>query len=469
MPLYTYLNADKLAECHNQIGEVCFQQGKYKIAIKEFQEAILFAEIYNLSLQKQKALFSLSEIYKIQGNNILALEMMDEYSNEIDDYYNQDTGEGLAGLIVMSQNEEKQKEIALLEKEDALKTQQLKSRNQFFYGAIVLIILFLAFSVFSFYMSRKQKKSNIKLQEQYNQIHAQKKELEAQSKILDKATRSILRQKDELENKTGKITSSIRYASRIQKAMLPSKAMFEKHFTDYFVFFKPKESVSGDFFWLDEIDDSKKPSLFQNSIQVQNKKLIFAVVDCTGHGVPGAFMSMLGDAYLNQIINMQKIFEPEMILFELHKAIRYTLQQQESDNNDGMDVAISVIDKKDKTLEFAGAKNPIIYFQNNKMYRINGDLMSIGGLQKEKVRYFTKHTIDISIPTSAYMYSDGFQDQFGGKFGRKFMAKPFRQLLFDNHQKPFPEQKEHINKVLKSWKKRKYNQMDDITIVGFKI
>ena len=463
------LNAYTISRCHNNLGNVYFQQNKYDKAISEFNDALLNAEMFNLPIQKQEALLFLSDIYKIQGNSVKSLEYMTLYSEAIEDYFNKNTSEGFAGIIVISQNKEKQKEIELLEKEDALKSQQLKSRQQIVYGAIVLIILFLAFAIFFFYMSRKQKRSNKILQKQFNKINQQKKELEAQSKILDKATRSILRQKDELEKKTWKITSSIRYASRIQKAMLPNKTMFQQHFSEYFVFFKPKENVSGDFFWISEVAENDKPSLFQKNAPLEDKKIILAVVDCTGHGVPGAFMSMLGDAYLNQIISIQKLYEPDKILFELHKAIRHTLQQQESDNNDGMDIAICSIDKKNKTIEFAGAKNPLLYIQNDKMYRITGDLTSIGGLQKEKTRYFTKHTIDVSITTTAYMYTDGYQDQFGGKLGRKFMGKPFRQLLYDNSDKSFEEQKQTLNTSLKRWKRKKYHQMDDITVVGFKL
>ncbi len=459
----------KIAECYNKIGEVFFLENNYKKALLNFQKALEISEIVSLSIQKQVSYLYISKIYEKQGNTKKALYYINLYNDEKELFYNQNTKEGFAGVIVLSQNEEKQKEIELLEKEDALKSQQLKSNRQLVYIAILLIIVFLAFTIYFFYSSRKQKKQNLLLQVQYNKINLQKKEIETQSRILEKATRSILKGKDELEKKSNKITSSIRYASRIQKAMLPTKKVLETYFNEYFVFYRPKESVSGDFFWLNVVDDNKRPTLFQKNIPIEEKKIIFSVVDCTGHGVPGAFMSMLGDAYLNQIVNVQNIQEPEDILYELHKIIRYTLQQQETDNNDGMDVSLCVVDRKNKTLKFAGAKNPIIYVQNEEMYRINGDLTSIGGLQKEKERFFTGHTIDVSVPTHVYMYSDGYQDQFGGKYGRKYMAKPFRKLLFDNHAKSFLKQKEILVKEYKKWKGKEYKQMDDITVVGFKI
>jgi len=470
LKIYKKRNANhKIAECYNKLGENYYLNDKLTDALTNINKALEIAEINSLSLQKQFAYQYISEIYRQQGKTAMALDYMILYNEEKDNFYELNTKEGFAQVIVLSQNEEKQKEIALLEEADKLKSKQLRSNRQLAYIAILLIIVFIAFTIYLFYTSKKQKKQNNLLQKQYDKINFQKKEIESQAKILEKATRSILKQKDELLKKTTKITSSIKYASRIQKAMLPTKSVLEKYFDDYFVFYRPKESVSGDFFWLSEVADSKRPSLFQSKIPDNEKKIVFAVVDCTGHGVPGAFMSMLGDAYLNQIIGVQKIQDPEEILYELHKVIRHTLQQQETDNNDGMDMSICVVDRKEQTLKFAGAKNPIVYIQNQEMYRINGDLASIGGLQKEKERFFTGHTIDVSVPTCVYMYSDGFQDQFGGKHGRKFMAKPFRQMLYDHHKLPFAKQKEKITKIFKDWKGKDYAQMDDITLVGFKI
>ena len=459
----------KISECYNKLGENYFLNGKLSYALKSFNKALEIAGINSLSLQKQFAYEYISAIYRQQGKPEKALDFITLYNIEKDFFYEQNTKEGFAQVIVLSQNEEKQKEIALLEEADKLKSKQLRSNRQLAYIAILLIIVFIAFTMYFFYTSKKQKKQNSLLQKQYDKINFQKKEIESQAKILEKATRSILKQKDQLLKKTTKITSSIKYASRIQKAMLPTKSVLGKYFDDYFVFYRPKESVSGDFFWLSEVADNKRPSLFQSKIPDNEKKIVFSVIDCTGHGVPGAFMSMLGDAYLNQIIGVQKIQEPEEILYELHKVIRHTLQQHETDNNDGMDMSICVVDRKEQTLKFAGAKNPIVYIQNEEMYRINGDLASIGGLQKEKERFFTGHTIDVSVPTCVYMYSDGFQDQFGGKYGRKFMAKPFRQMLYDNHKFPFVKQKENITKIFKGWKGKNYSQMDDVTLVGFKI
>jgi serine phosphatase RsbU (regulator of sigma subunit) len=455
----------KIIECYNDLGILYFQQNNFKQSENYFNKALaliqttyssgeLIAYKYLAKISQQKNDYKKSTFY------------LNQYIDALKKTFQSKAEQGYAEVILTFQNEENQKEIELLEKEDALKSQLLRNKQQQVYGAAIVIILLIFFAIILYFYIRKQKKINLVLQEQNRKINLQKKEIETQSRILEKATRDLLKQKDKIVAQNNKIKSSITYASRIQKAMLPDLTIFNKFFEDSFVLFMPKETVSGDFYWISQIKE-QKPSLFKST--EENTKIVVTVVDCTGHGVPGAFMSMLGDAYLNQIINVLHITEPDKILYELHKTIRFTLQQEHSENNDGMDLALCVIDKKERTLKFAGAKNPLVYIQNGKINRIQGDLMSIGGLQKEKERLFKVHTIDITAKTWIYLYSDGYQDQFGGKYGRKFMAQPFRQLLLDNHKRPFEEQKQVLISTLNSWKGKKYHQMDDITVLGLLI
>ncbi|MBN2893346.1 MAG: SpoIIE family protein phosphatase [Bacteroidales bacterium] len=455
----------KLATTSNLLGYSNFLQNKFSSSIGYLNLGLDAALNYENNDEKLFAYDYLAQIYSKQGNLKLANEYLNLYNEELNNNFEKIAEQGYAEVILTFQNEEKQKEIELLEKEDALKSQLLKNKQQQIYGAILVMVLLLLFAILLYYYMQKQKKVNKLLQEQNRKINLQKKEIESQSKILEKATRNLVHQKDEIQNKNKKITSSINYASRIQKSMLAPSRVFEKYFEDHFILYKPKETVSGDFYWISEIRE-QKPSLFKLEENDFNK-IVVAVVDCTGHGVPGAFMSMLGDAYLNQIINVQHIYDPSKILEELHKAIRATLQQEHTENNDGMDVALCVIDKKNRTLEYSGAKNPLVYVQNDKMFRIHGDLMSIGGLQREKERIFEKHTIDITTKTYIYLYSDGYQDQFGGEFGRKFMAVQFRDVLLRNHKESFEKQRQELITEFKNWKGKKYSQMDDITVVGF--
>jgi len=265
-------------------------------------------------------------------------------------------------------------------------------------------------------------------------------------------TGEVLAQKAEIELKSQKITSSINYAKRIQDAMLPRLPAMQRAFHDLFVLFKPRDIVSGDFYWFHEEQHLK----------------IIAAVDCTGHGVPGAFMSLVGQQALNRIVRQNGITEPDLILNELHLEIRSMLKQEQTENQDGMDVSICLYDKKEKTLQFSGAKNPLVYVKNKEIIQIKGDKHAIGGKQKEEKRIFAKHTIPIDGPTNFYIFSDGYQDQFGGVDDRKFMISNMRDLLLEIHEEPIDLQNKLLDDTINHWKKNT-KQLDDILVIGFKI
>ncbi|TAD95063.1 MAG: hypothetical protein EAZ97_16055 [Bacteroidetes bacterium] len=277
---------------------------------------------------------------------------------------------------------------------------------------------------------------------------------ERTSELLQKQEEINLKKK-ELEDKNKKMTGSINYAKRIQDAMLPLPEKILAALPESFIFFKPKDVVSGDFYWYEE----------------KYGKLIIAAVDCTGHGVPGAFMSLIGSSLLDEIIISRGITKPNEILDNLHIDIRTSLKQQATQNRDGMDIAICVIDKSRKILEYAGARNPLLYIQNNPETQkpepkiLKPDKMSIGGQNDNKG--FTLKQIDISEPTCFYLFSDGFQDQFSVK-AKKYTSTRFQQLLFEIHEKPCEEQKLLLETTLKHWIGNT-NQIDDILVIGVKI
>ncbi|TAF31675.1 MAG: response regulator [Cytophagales bacterium] len=277
----------------------------------------------------------------------------------------------------------------------------------------------------------------------YKKIMQQKNEIEEKTNKLEKA---LL----EIEKSNNKIISSINYAKRIQEAMLPPLQSFKGLLADSFVLFKPRDLVSGDFYWLSE----------------KNQKLFVAVVDCTGHGVPGAFMSMLGSAYLGQIIDGKSISSPNLILQELNEAIKGALNQNETNNRDGMEVAICVIDREAQKLEFAGAKLPLIYIKDKELMVIKGDRTSIGG--SRNVGEFTKHVVELDPqnPMPFYIFSDGYQDQFNSDMHAKFTAKRFKKLLLRVHKQPFEEQGLILNNIIQDWM-RHSRQVDDILVLGF--
>ena len=444
------------AQILSNIALTYFKQNKLSQAYQLFLRALSKAKLAQSPEIKQTCYYYLGQIKEKQNDLKAALNFYKLYMQERNSYYEQIASQGYAEIILMFQNQEKQREIEILKKEEILRTQQLRF-------LLVVVLLLLILVVVITFMMNKLRKAKKLLEQQYKQIALQKRELESQSRILEKATADLLKQKEKIQRQNQAINASIKYASRIQKAMLPKPEHFAKLFDDFFILFKPKETVSGDFYWLSEVS-GEKPSLFKEE---SSKKIILAVGDCTGHGVPGAFMAMLGDAYLNQIIKVQRIYKPDKILDELNKNIRYTLEQGDTESTDGMDIGICVIDKTERTIEFAGAKMDLIYVQNGKMVRIHGDMYSIGGLKQEKNKKFTSKFVDITTETIFYMYSDGFQDQFGGPYGRKYMAKHFREFLFKIHElRPLDKQKQELEKELARWQGKKYKQMDDITVIG---
>jgi len=271
--------------------------------------------------------------------------------------------------------------------------------------------------------------------------------------------RRKLKDNKRIHRQNENIKSSINYAKRIQEAMMPRKDQQEALVSDSFVLFKPRDTVSGDFYWFSELTNG--------SADRTQDDLAFAAVDCTGHGVPGAFMSMIGINSLNGIIN-RGITETNTILDTLHTEIRTALRQEVTGNNDGMDVALCIYRKHRKVLEFSGAKNPLVYIQDKTLHQVKGDIHSIGGSKSKSRLSFRKHTIAIDKPTTVYLFSDGYRDQFGGKDNAKFMGKRFNQLLLDVHELPMEEQMKALNKTIEDWKGTG-TQTDDILVMGIKL
>jgi len=245
------------------------------------------------------------------------------------------------------------------------------------------------------------------------------------------------------------IQSSIRYAERIQSAVLPSSSYLSTLFPNHFIFYKPKDIVSGDFYWCREEDN----------------KIIIALADCTGHGVPGAFMSLIGHQLLNRTIIDKKIYSAEKILESLNNAIREVWNGERTSIHEGMEVAICIIDKSKNTISFAGARRPICMIQNNELTYIKGDRIGIDG---NKNVVYTNHQFELQPNTQIYLYSDGYQDQFGGRENRRFMSKNLRELFQKIEKEPIDKQLEEISTTFENWKGSN-EQIDDILILGIKI
>lgn len=343
---------------------------------------------------------------------------------------------------------QRQQEIELLEsqrqiQELAEKEQQarLQAQQTTIYAGAAGIFLMIILSLFIFKGYRDKRKANSLLSSQNEEINKQKNQIQKQNENINK---------------------SINYAQGIQKALLPSQKTLEQYFVDSFIYFKPRDVVSGDYYWFTPIRNGNA------AYNKETDKFAISAIDCTGHGVPGAFLSMIGYNLLDEIID-KGIHKPGQILMELNKGIRRTLRQDETDNRDGMDMALCVWDPKERVIEFSGAKNPLVYIANDELFRIRGDKESIGGGSTNTDLEFTTHRITIDSPTWIYMFSDGYIDQFGGNDGRKFMIKNFTELLEHIHKLPANEQREILKITFNEWKRQEYPQVDDVLVVGFKI
>lgn len=356
---------------------------------------------------------------------------------------------------------EQRLQIDLLNKEKALS--EAKIKNQLLVRNIFIVIFAATLGMLgliSHYYIQK-KRSNEQLAQQKAMVEAKSQELLVALQQIEKQNRDI--------------TSSINYAQRIQQALLPTYEQLVNTIPDSFIMFRPRETVSGDFFWFSAYAGQGVAMSQQNryiinipNVSPNESGFLVAAVDCTGHGVPGAFMSMIGLNLLDVIVR-SGVVQPNLILNELHLQVRHLLKQENNDSRDGMDMALLHIKGDGKTIEFAGAKNPVVYIANNECHMIKGDPVPIGGLQKEAKREFALHTITIDSPTCFYLFSDGYIDQFGGPEGLKFTSQRFRNLLLEIHQQPMIMQQEKLESVFDDWKANGFGQVDDVLVIGMRL
>jgi ligand-binding sensor domain-containing protein/serine phosphatase RsbU (regulator of sigma subunit) len=254
-----------------------------------------------------------------------------------------------------------------------------------------------------------------------------------------------------LESKNKDITDSIRYAERIQNGMLPGNTAIKSILPNYFIYFKPRDIVSGDFYWFREINGIK----------------YFAAIDCTGHGVPGAFMSLIRNDLLNQVTSEEFNMKSGELLSTMHEKLRhYFLKEDDIGINDGMDMSLCVL-HPDGRFEYSGARRPLFLIRNGELNIVKGDSFSIGEAIPEKIAFQT-HTIDLHTGDMIYVFSDGYPDQFGGPSGKKFMIKRFRELLISVADMPLAKQQAEIDREFMNWK-GEHEQVDDVCIIGVRI
>ncbi len=286
-------------------------------------------------------------------------------------------------------------------------------------------------------------------------VMSQTKSLYKARKLLkekEQALNQIEKQKVELEIRDKNITDSFLYAQRIQEALLPSEDYFRRHFNDSFIFFRPKDIVSGDFYWIGEKGD----------------KIFVVGADCTGHGVPGALMSMIGLEIIEKTINEDNIEKPSAILAVMNRGLEKTFSREKNIGTiirDGMDIGICVIDKKKKKVEYSGAFFPLYLIRDNSLIETKGDKLIIG--MNPKGISYTVNEFDLKKDDILYIFSDGYVDQFGGNENKKFMYRRFRYLLTTIHRFPLNDQKSILEDNIKTWMGQN-PQLDDMMVIGFK-
>ncbi len=292
----------------------------------------------------------------------------------------------------------------------------------------------------------------------YVLIQYRTKTLRRSNRILrerDVAAREVARQKDLLSRRNKNIEDSLKYAQRIQQAMLTTSRLFKSILPESFILHKPKELVSGDFYWISELEG----------------KIFVAAIDCTGHGVPGAFMSLIGFELFRKIINMQRIYDPGEILNALNSNFDEIFGNVEDlALKDGMDLAFCVLDRKSMILEFAGAFNPLYLIRDNKLIEVKGDRFSVGADSDpdDPIRkIFTSHKMKVEKDDMIYIFTDGYADQFGGPEGKKYKYRRLRHLLLTIHQLPVKKQREYLEDSIEEWRGN-LEQVDDILVIGIR-
>jgi len=457
------------------IAALYLKQMQYDKAISNAEKSVLIAKEINVLPWQMTAYEVLSQTYDSIKNYKKAYEYQKLFKIIKDSIYSIEGNEQIKGMEARYENEKKQKEIELLNKDKLLKDTEMKKQIIVKYAFIIGFTLMILLVVFVYRNYRNKKKANVLLKQQNIEISQQKEEITSQRDEIEAQRDKLGEQNILLEGQKKNITDSITYAKQIQQAVLPSGKYANSILGEHFILFKPKDIVSGDFYWATRI----------------NEWLIVTVADCTGHGVPGAFMSMLGVSFLNEIVRKKEVTKASDVLDNLRASIIEALQQKgsEQEQKDGMDIAICALNTLDNTLQYAGANNSL-YIVTGCSSLVAGCLSLVTGEANQqlmtnnqklielmpdkqpvaiyiKMKPFTNHVIQLHKGDCIYLASDGYEDQFGGEKNRKFMTKQLKELLVTISDKPMPEQKQILETTFLNWKGN-HEQIDDVTILGFR-
>lgn len=418
---------------HINIAGVYERQEQYDKSILEYTIALQVAQELDLPEEEKVVYEGLSQVYEKKGDFKRSLEYYKLYTAIKDSIFTDLKSEQIAEMQEKYNAEKNEKEIVVLSKDKKIAEAELEKekllKQSFTWGFILAAVIGLLTIAFLFILwNRYRLKTRITAQ------------LEQQNALIG------------MKNK--EITDSIRYAKRIQVSILPPDSHVARLIPDSFILYKPKDIVSGDFYWAEE----------------WGGKTMLAVADCTGHGVPGAFMSIVGHNLLDQAVTVYGLDKPSLILNYTNKQLFKILHQDAEEHviKDGMDISLVAIDHKNHKLEFAGAFNSLWLVRNNELTELRGDRLPVGALTGEITHQFTNNEIAFEKGDRIYMMSDGFADQFGGPQGKKFKVRQLKQLLTETATLPMKDQGQKIAVAFEEWKGN-LEQIDDVCIVGVRM
>lgn len=415
------------------IGQVYQQQGQHHKALEYLTRAMREARSGGNSSALLTAYSVLGETYAALGDYKQSYASEQARKQLQDSLDRAVSSRDLARMQAQFETERKQREIEMLNKENEVNQLRMAKQRMVRNLILMLSLLILITLILIYARYRAKQRANVELE----------------SKNLE-----IAKQKEIVEEKNWAITSSIEYAKRIQDAIMPTMAQIREVLPESFVYYRPKEIVSGDFYWFAH----------------RHGQTYLAAVDCTGHGVPGAFMSMIGNDHLNQIVNVELVSSPDRILNRLHEEIQVTLKQKHgvSENHDGMDVALCAIDREAGKLRFASANRFLYLVRDGELTELKGDHFNIGGVMHEDVRKYTLHELDLRKGDVFYMFSDGVSDQFGGEGNKKFGYRRLKELLLEMSPLSMDTQRAFFEKNLLEWMGTS-DQIDDFLLLGVRV
>jgi serine phosphatase RsbU (regulator of sigma subunit) len=430
----------------NNIGEIYILQKKFNDALPYlFESEKISREIKYGDLQTH-TLSLIGQCYYNLKDYKNAYDYYKQSTEIKDSIYNEKNARSITEMEAKYQNEKKQLQIESLNQQNELKATKLSKQKTTI--ILVLLVAVLAFIGVFFIMI-----SNRKIKKAHRIIAKQKELVEQQKTIVEQQKHEVETQKELVDEKNKEMLDSIHYAKRIQHAVITSDNYISKHVKEHFILYKPKDIVSGDFYWAHSFDE----------------KFYLAIADCTGHGVPGAFMSLLNISILNEIVIEKKITLPNLILDEARKEIIHALnpEGQEQEVKDGMDCILCCFDMRNNILQYAAANNSFYIVRENNLITCPADKMPVGKSPRDH-ELFTLQTVELKKGDIVYTLTDGLPDQFGGPKGKKYKYKQLEELLLMNNDKSLEEQKNILTQSFDTWKGN-LEQVDDVTLIGIKI